>query len=635
MNSSERAPSMSRIPLRVANSMVRLSLFLVTMGSLTLRIDWVPLSLKGSQRGEVYLEMTFFAAGPAPLTRRPTKFTSPSERLGRPQQPVTQPPHRATSQPQPQPQPTSSTLAPQGQQGSRYNAQEVPRQRPPRGQQVRLPGAWPGPSAQNQPLPPDPEPKQEFVPSILRPGGPSPSHSGNTSPNAHPTQPRPGQQNPLPPLPGSAAPQNHITLSSPSLEAQPSHAGRVSSYSSQGSPGHGGYAHPTTQHSPQTQPEPPHAHHNLPSQPSPQQRQQTQHPASQPAPYASPYPPNNHSAVQTHVPPHTSTPPVPSYVATQSPAPSGFSYVASTPSPAPPAHLHMASSSHPPPAQTRPATLSPVPPVHQHAASIGAASPSPPALSYPVTSVPHSRPPAAHSSPVPTPQLYTASPVPFTSPYPVPTSPGPQAQPYVSPLGSVLTHPVQSPSSPPHTQSYFAPPNAAFPLPTSPPPIPSYGHTAYDPAPAFSFPVPHSTVDYFGSSASPPPPAPFSGPADEPELPDPYLLKRYQTPLPLPPGQSTQPKPPASATAAAAPPRRQDESERAARELQRLEEERARARREQEERDAELARTLDLELNMDGSGPGASMQGGQDRPSLPPRRPEAVGGHRSAMPGAW
>ncbi|KAI0267703.1 C2 domain-containing protein, partial [Gloeopeniophorella convolvens] len=45
--------------------------------------DWVPLSLSGAQRGDVYLEMTFFSAGPAPLTRRPSKFT-PSERLARP-----------------------------------------------------------------------------------------------------------------------------------------------------------------------------------------------------------------------------------------------------------------------------------------------------------------------------------------------------------------------------------------------------------------------------------------------------------------------------------------------------------------------------------------------------------------------
>jgi len=46
--------------------------------------------------------------------------------------------------------------------------------------------------------------------------------------------------------------------------------------------------------------------------------------------------------------------------------------------------------------------------------------------------------------------------------------------------------------------------------------------------------------------------------------------------------------------------RHEDETERAVREFQRLEEENARARREQEERDAELARTLDLQLNAEG-----------------------------------
>src|SRR5712671_6781314 len=106
---------------------------------LNIGIEWVPLSMKGAQqRGDVYLEMTFFAAGPAPLTRRPSM-------------------------------------------------------------QVRLPGAWPGPSAQQQqqpaqpaapshpnrrsskgddsPLPPLPQadvgPKEGALPSILRPGGPS------------------------------------------------------------------------------------------------------------------------------------------------------------------------------------------------------------------------------------------------------------------------------------------------------------------------------------------------------------------------------------------------------------------------------------------------------------------------------
>jgi hypothetical protein len=44
----------------------------------------VPLSLKGTQRGDIYLEMTFFAAGPAPLNCCPSKFTNPAERLGNP-----------------------------------------------------------------------------------------------------------------------------------------------------------------------------------------------------------------------------------------------------------------------------------------------------------------------------------------------------------------------------------------------------------------------------------------------------------------------------------------------------------------------------------------------------------------------
>ncbi|KAI0031214.1 C2 domain-containing protein, partial [Vararia minispora EC-137] len=47
--------------------------------------DWVPLKVGDAQRGEIYLEMTFFAAGPAPLNRRKSKFT-PQERLARPPQ---------------------------------------------------------------------------------------------------------------------------------------------------------------------------------------------------------------------------------------------------------------------------------------------------------------------------------------------------------------------------------------------------------------------------------------------------------------------------------------------------------------------------------------------------------------------
>ncbi|KIJ14256.1 hypothetical protein PAXINDRAFT_79478, partial [Paxillus involutus ATCC 200175] len=47
--------------------------------------DWVPLETSAGSRGELYLEMTFYAnASPSPsVTRRPSKLT-PSDRLSRP-----------------------------------------------------------------------------------------------------------------------------------------------------------------------------------------------------------------------------------------------------------------------------------------------------------------------------------------------------------------------------------------------------------------------------------------------------------------------------------------------------------------------------------------------------------------------
>jgi peptidoglycan hydrolase CwlO-like protein len=71
---------------------------------------------------------------------------------------------------------------------------------------------------------------------------------------------------------------------------------------------------------------------------------------------------------------------------------------------------------------------------------------------------------------------------------------------------------------------------------------------------------------------------------------------------------------------------RENENERTARELQRLEEERARERREQEERDEELARTLDLELNAENAA-----QDPRNRPSQ--LQPPRVGS--DPMPGGW
>ncbi|KAG2157940.1 C2 domain-containing protein [Suillus bovinus] len=50
--------------------------------------DWVPLETSGGARGELYLEMTFYANGPPPLNRRPSKIKQ-SDRLTRPQSSTT------------------------------------------------------------------------------------------------------------------------------------------------------------------------------------------------------------------------------------------------------------------------------------------------------------------------------------------------------------------------------------------------------------------------------------------------------------------------------------------------------------------------------------------------------------------
>ena len=49
-------------------------------------VDWIPLDIDGVYRGDLFLEMTFYANSPAPLTRRASKW-NPKERLARPDQP--------------------------------------------------------------------------------------------------------------------------------------------------------------------------------------------------------------------------------------------------------------------------------------------------------------------------------------------------------------------------------------------------------------------------------------------------------------------------------------------------------------------------------------------------------------------
>ncbi|KAI0694599.1 hypothetical protein BC835DRAFT_1348940 [Cytidiella melzeri] len=120
--------------------------------------DWVPLKTDKGQRGEIYLEMTWFAAGPPPpLSRRPSKL-KPSERLSRPSHTL-----QPTLAPIPSSPPTTT---------SRLTSPETSR------------------SGRNSPLPPLPEdshiPPPEALPSILRPGAGRPKPT-QTSPQARPS----------------------------------------------------------------------------------------------------------------------------------------------------------------------------------------------------------------------------------------------------------------------------------------------------------------------------------------------------------------------------------------------------------------------------------------------------------------
>lgn len=95
-----KQPSIFRIPSRQASLMVRTTAFLTLHLLLNeLWLDWVSLDVDGVVRGDIYLEMTYYANAPAPtaapknkllapaqgsaLGRRPSKL-SPSDRLSHP-----------------------------------------------------------------------------------------------------------------------------------------------------------------------------------------------------------------------------------------------------------------------------------------------------------------------------------------------------------------------------------------------------------------------------------------------------------------------------------------------------------------------------------------------------------------------
>ena len=187
---------------------------------------------------------------------------------------------------------------------------------------------------------------------------------------------------------------------------------------------------------------------------------------------------------------------------------------------------------------------------------------------------------------------------------PIPTYPGGPGFPSVSPQHPSHFHSPQSTSPYPPPQSAFSSSQPGYPQPQSTypqPPQPGYPVQAPPQFPSHqsTYPTQHqSTYPTYGHIS------PVPGPRQRPsfgrgdsigELPDPVLVQKYSSPLPLPndtgPWRSSSPFPVPSVSPPhpiAGPYSPSAEYER---ELQ---------RREQEERDAELARQLDFELNLRG-----------------------------------
>lgn len=175
--------------------------------------DWIPLDLDGQHRGDIFLEMTFYAKGPAPLTRRASKW-NPKERLARPDQHhsnagTSSPPSRTSRLPLTSTSPTRTHLVPPSLQPS-----SLPKNRndslphlpedlggsPPSRSHVPAAltaGAGAKLSTGSAPA---------GVPSILRPGNPrsSPTSAGSSHPvasNDYPSQPHRYQpDDPIEPL---------------------------------------------------------------------------------------------------------------------------------------------------------------------------------------------------------------------------------------------------------------------------------------------------------------------------------------------------------------------------------------------------------------------------------------------------
>ncbi|THH08914.1 hypothetical protein EW145_g2382 [Phellinidium pouzarii] len=180
--------------------------------------DWVKLEDNGAYRGEVYLEVTFFAAGPSALARRPSKL-APAERLWRPLQ---TPPKTPTKK--------SPKMVPQNLSPTRHPV-DLGVSTSPKRMYLASPGVQDGPSLPSIPdeipaslLPNKPSapalarvgvgsaPAPQGIPEALRPGGPSKSvaASHHFTPSAAPSIPKSS-------IPAPTTTQPHNTVYNPHI----------------------------------------------------------------------------------------------------------------------------------------------------------------------------------------------------------------------------------------------------------------------------------------------------------------------------------------------------------------------------------------------------------------------------------
>ncbi|KAI3613803.1 calcineurin temperature suppressor cts1 [Moniliophthora roreri] len=178
--------------------------------------EWVPLQVNGVARGDIYLEMTYYSNGPAPvnlapaaaestLLRRPSKL-APSDRLWRPPQGHS-PPQSYSNIPNPNQNKMGPPTPPKTSPKDRYSAlPPQPENPPPAVPSLLKPGLNNGRStaaAQSQHLAPSQtSTSPQRVPTILRPSNPktaseiAPTRHSSMAPSIAPSLPESGYPHP-------------------------------------------------------------------------------------------------------------------------------------------------------------------------------------------------------------------------------------------------------------------------------------------------------------------------------------------------------------------------------------------------------------------------------------------------------